>query len=394
MVFGTAIKRFFKYNVKEEEMKKRIFVLLVALVFVFTFAACNSNQEAPAPAPAPAPEQPASTPDADTGQDAVKPLKVGLSNTFMYPWRAQMIDNMERMFDYYKGKGWVEGNLIVQHAGVDTNAQIAQIRNMVNDGVDLLLINPISADGLNEVVEEAVAKGVTVVAFDQAISAQGVYNVTIDHYTWGAKFADWLCKAMGEEGDLVYVEGLPGHPANDDRVRGWVDTIAKYPNVNIVGDAVGNWDFPGAQKAASQLIATNPNITGLLSMDGMAVGLFNAVIAAKKVEQIKTTGETQVAVLKAWYDLLEEYPDFESFGVVNPPGIGATALGFGIRMAQGKEFIGTFVDGNTYFYEATVQVDKSNFMDFYTRFVITEGRPDSYYPDEWLSEEELDALFK
>ncbi|MGI5849859.1 MAG: substrate-binding domain-containing protein [Christensenellales bacterium] len=383
-------------------MKKISWMMVVVLFAAFVLAACTPATVPEAEPTAAAPAEittPASVPEASATEDtstpeAVKPLKVGLSNTFMFPWRAQMIDDMQRVFENYKGRGWVEGELIIQHAGTDVNAQITQIRNMVNDGIDVLLINPISADGLNEVAEEALAKGVLVVAFDQAISAEGVYNVTIDHYTWGYGFADWLCKAMSEEGELAYIEGLPGHPANDDRVRGWNDAIEKYPNIEIVSTAVGNWDNPGAQKAASQVIATNPNLKGILSMDGMAVGVFNALRSAKKLDSIITTGETQVACLKEWQAILEEHPNFISYGTVNPPGIGATALGFAVRLAQGKEFTGEWINGNTYYYAAGVTVDENNFQDFYNKYVVTEGRPDSYYPDEWLSEEDLDALFK
>ncbi len=383
-------------------MKKITFAVVMLLVLAMVATAC-----APAPAQQPASEEPAATQSAVSSEPSeasesasapaegteVKPLKVGLSNTFMYPWRAQMIDDVMRVFENYKGKGWVEGDLIVQHAGTDTNAQIAQIRNMVNDGIDVLLINPISADGLNEVAEEAVAKGVTVVAFDQAISAEGVYNVTIDHYKWGFQFADWLANAIGKEGEVAYIEGMPGNPANDDRVKGWKDALAQYPDVKIVGTAVGNWDNPGGQKAASQLIATNPNLKGILSMDGMAVGIFNALKSAKKIDSIISTGETQVAGLKEWKAIREDYPEFKSFGIVNPPGIAATALGFAVRIAQGKEFQGEFVNGNTYLYDVSVKVDENNFDEFYTQYVETEGRPDSYYPDEWMDEEELDALF-
>jgi ribose transport system substrate-binding protein len=383
-------------------MKKVTWIMVMVLAAVMVLTACApaappATQEPSAAAPTEAVESqaaPESQAVQETPVEAPKAFKVGLSNTFMYPWRAQMIDDMLRVFENYKGKGWVEGDLIIQHAGTDTNAQITQIRNMVNDGVNILLINPISADGLNEVVEEAVAAGVLVVAFDQAISAEGVYNVTIDHYTWGYQFADWICQEMGGEGDLAYIEGLPGHPANDDRVAGWKDAIAKYPGIKIVGTAVGNWDNPGAQKAASQLIATNPNLKGILTMDGMALGAYNALRSAKKLDKIKVTGETQVAVLNEWSKILGEYPDFKSFGIVNPPGIGATALGFAVRLAQGKTFTGEWIDGNTYYYDAKVKVDASNFADFYNQYVLTEGRPDSYYPDEWLSEEDLDALFK
>ncbi|MCL1928529.1 MAG: substrate-binding domain-containing protein [Treponema sp.] len=357
-------------------MKKTSSIFVVLLMFTLAFTACAPKGDSPSL-------------DGETGA-----LKVGLSNTFMYPWRAQMIEDITRLFEYYKGKGWVTGNLIVQHAGFDLNAQIAQIRNMVNDGVNVLLINPMSADSLNEVVEEAVAKGVTVVAFDQEISARGVFNVAADHYAWGSRYAEWLANAVGREGEVVYIEGIPGHPANDARVRGWLDVLAKYPNIKIVGNAVGNWDYPGAQMAASQLLATNPNLKGILSMDGMGLGLFNALRSARKLDRVITTSETPVEVLKAWYEIREEYPNFKSFGVTNPPGIGATALGFGVRLAQGKTFKGELVNGNTYHYAIVKQVDENNFDDFYKQYVVTEGRLDPYIPDEWLSEEQLDALFE
>ncbi len=129
-------------------------------------------------------------------------------------------------------------------------------------------------------------------------------------------------------------------------------------------------------------------------MDGMALGIYNALRSAKKLDTVYTTGETQVAVLKEWSNILSENPDFKSFGIVNPPGIGATALEFGVRLAQGKEFTGEWINGNTYYYSATVKVDETNFIDFYNKFVVEEGRPDSYYPDEWLSEEDADKLFQ
>jgi ribose transport system substrate-binding protein len=356
--------------------KKSLAVFLLVLVLTLVSIGCRGEKNPP--------------PQPGTAAG----LKVGLSNTFMYPWRAQMIDDVLRVFENYKGKGWVQGDLIIQHAGTDTNSQIAQIRNMVNSGVNVLLINPISADGLNEVTEEAVAKGVVVIAFDQAITAKGVYNVTIDHYKWAYQFADWLANAINKHGEIAYIEGLPGHPANDDRVRGWKAALAQYPEIKIVGTAVGNWDNPGAQKAASQLIATNPNLKGILSMDGMAVGIYNALRSANKLDKIVSTGETQVAVLKSWLEIKEQYPDFVSFGLVNPPGIAATALGFAVRVAQGKQFVGELVNGNTYLYNVSKKVDESNFQAFFNEYVVTEGRPDSYYPDEWMNEDELDALFK
>ena len=381
-------------------MRRRISIVLAVLILVSVCLA-GCQQQAPAPAPAtqqtekatekptekPA-DKPAASSEAAQPKAEVKPLKVGLSNTFMFPWRAQMIDDIERLMDYYKGKGWVSG-LTIQNAGVDVNTQISQIRNLVNSGVNILLINPISADALNPVAEEAVAKGVIVVAFDQAITAKGVFNVTIDHYTWGYELADWECKKLGGKGNVAIITGLDGHPASDARVKGQKDAIAKYPGIKLLNTVQGGWEVPGAQKAANTLLASYPQLNGIITQDGMVLGVINAAKTAKRKDLV-TTGETQVAVLKVWKELKEK-EKFETFGIVNPPGIGATALGIAVRMAQGKKFTGKVETGNIYYYPIKTKVDNSNFDEFYAKF---DGRPDSYYPDEWAQEDDLDALFK
>lgn len=376
-------------------MKKVAVLLSLVLALGLVFAACAPA--APAE-PSDAPQQsddaaepsaePAVEPAKEGNESDVKALKVGLSNTFMYPWRAQMIDDMERTVEFYKGKGLVS-EFTVQNAGADVNAQIAQIRNFINSGVDVLLINPMSADALNPVAEEAVEKGITVVALDQAITAKGVFNITIDHYDWGYQLADHLAQELGGKGQVGIISGLDGHPASDARVEGQKAALAQYKDIELVNTVQGGWDIPGAQKAANSLLAAYPNLAGIATQDGMVIGVMNAAKTANR-NDLKMTGETQVAVLKAW-KALKDNGDFSTFGIVNPPGIGATALGIAVRLAQGKTFTGEVQEGNIYYYPIKTTVDNSNFDEF---FAALEGRPDSYYPDEWHTEEELDALFE
>ena len=381
-----------------KKMKKLLSWLLVVLLVVsmlvtFSLAGCKEEtaEEETAEEETSVAEDTSeaeSTAETEDTTEIIEPLKIGLSNTFMYPWRAQMIDDLEREIAYYQGKGWVS-DFTIQNAGADLSTQISQIRNFMASEVDILLINPMSADGLNPVVEEALAQGITVISMDQAITAEGVLNITINHYDWGYQLADWLANALGGEGEVAIITGIDGHPASDARVQGEKDALAQYEGIELVNVVQGGWDVPGAQAAAGTLLTSYPNLAGIATQDGMVLGVMNAAKAANRPD-LMMTGETQVAVLKAWSQLKEEN-GFSSFGIVNPPGIGATALGIAIRIVQGKNFIGEVDEGNIWYYPVKTTVDNNNLDEF---LASLDGRPDVYYPDEWLSSDEVDQLFE
>ena len=144
-------------------MKKILSVSICVLLLVaFMLTACAPAptapaQEEPAATEAPAAEQP-EEPAAEEPAAPQEKYLIGVSNGYIgNGWRTQMIDSIEDISAYYKGQGVIE-DVIIQNAGLDVNAQIAQIRNMINAGVDCLLIDPNSETALNPVIEEAVAR--------------------------------------------------------------------------------------------------------------------------------------------------------------------------------------------------------------------------------------------
>lgn len=320
---------------------------------------------------------------------------VGVSNGYIgNSWRTQMIDSIEKLGEFYRGQGLIS-EIIVQNAGLDTNNQIAQIRNMIAQDVDLLLIDPNSETALNPVIEEAVARGITVVVMDQPVTTDAVVSVSIDQEQWGANLAEWLVDELGGSGNIVRIEGLPGHPANVGRVRGIDRVLAANPGINLLASVNGNWVQAGSQQVMSDLLAAYPDIDGVLSQDGMALGVVQAYEAAGR-ELPVLTGELQVAFLHKWNELLEAGTGFETYGQNNPPAIGATALGIGIRLLQGKELRDDVISSTdtyprVYFYEVQHQITNENFAEYYAQY---RDEPPTYFPDEFLSEEELDALFE
>lgn len=320
---------------------------------------------------------------------------IGVSNGFIASeWRTQMIQDLERTAAEIEESQGIEIDLIIESAGVDVQGQIQQIQNLLNRGVDAIIINPNDQNALNIALEDAVSEGAVVISIDQAIGAEGVYNVVIDQQEWGAINARWLVEQLGGEGNIVIIEGAVGHPANEARMAGVEQVLAENPGIEVVGRESGGWDQATAQRVASDMLASIPDIDGVLTQDGMAQGVVNALSAANPDPFPITTGEAYAGYLRLWNQTQQQHPGFTSIGVVNPPGIAASGLRVAIEILQGAEVDASQLSGQ--FGQSLVVpipfvIDESNFEQYLEEY---SDAPDSYAMDGIISQEEAAAFME
>jgi ribose transport system substrate-binding protein len=306
-------------------------------------------------------------------------------------WRTQMIQNMEDAVAEFNDAG-IPVELVVESADVDVQGQIQQIQNLMNRGVDAIIINPNDVAALNATLEEAVEAGIVVIAVDQEIGAQGVINVVINQKEWAEISARWLAEQLGGEGDIVLIEGFVGHPANEARMSGVEDVLAEYPGINVVGRESGQWDQATGQQVMSNFLASLPNIDGVWTQDGMAQGALTAVQTANPAEWPVMVGEARAGYLQLWHDIAETNPDFTSFGVVNPPGVGASGLRVAIEILSGEQVDTaqlTGPNGNSLYVPIATPIDASNFEEQYAAIA---DAPASYTLDALITQGEADAF--
>lgn len=259
---------------------------------------------------------------------------IGISNGFIgSEWRVQMLDQIEMVAAELEEDMGIEIELVVESADVDVQGQIQQIENLINRGVDAIIVNPNDQSALSLTLEDAIAEGIVVIAVDQEIDAQGVYNVVIDQKEWAMISARWLAEKLGGEGNIVLIEGFVGHPANNARMAGVEEVLEDYPDIEVVGRETGSWDQATGQQVMSDFLASIPEINGVWTQDGMATGVLNAITTANPDEWPIVSGEARASYMKQWAEL----EDFESIGVVNPPGIGASGLRVAIEILMGGE---------------------------------------------------------
>jgi ribose transport system substrate-binding protein len=371
---------------------KKIVVLVTILIAISSMlTACG----APAPTPTAAPAAPAATTaPVATQAPAAKKFTIGISNSFISSeYRTQMIQELKDVNAEYMAKG-ITNDLVIESADTDVAGQIQQLQNLMAKNVDAILVNPGDVNGLNATLEAAVNKGIIVISVDQALNAKGVYDVGIDQKLWAMTSADWLAKKLNGTGNIVEIEGFPGHPANVARMSGVDEVFAKYPGIKLLAKDTGKWDEATGQQVMSNFLAAYPTLTAYWTQDGMAIGAFQAVLAANPAKFPVVVGEGRCQFLQLWSDRLKTDPTFETIAVANPPGVSPTGLRIAVNMLMGKKIDTTKLggpSGTQFVIPIPVIVTKDNFQQVFS--TQCNGKPASYLLDGIMSDADVQTFF-
>jgi ribose transport system substrate-binding protein len=376
--------------------KSTKFVLLVIVLITITsmLAACGTPAATATQAPA-ATAAPANTQaPAATTAPTQKTFTIGISNSFISSeYRTQMIQELKDVNAEYMAKG-ITNDLVIESADTDVPGQIQQLQNLMAKNVDAILVNPGDVNGLNATLEEAVSKGIIVISVDQALDAKGVYDVGIDQTLWATTSAQWLADKLGGKGNIVEIEGVPGHPANVARMSGVDAVFAKYPDIKLLGKQTGNWDEATGQQVMSNFLSAYPTLDGYWTQDGMAIGAFQAVLAANPAKFPVVVGEGRCQFLQLWADRLKTDPNFETIAVANPPGVSPTGLRIAVNMLMGKKVDPSKLggpSGSQFVIPIPVIVTKDNFQQVFS--TQCNGKPATYLLDGIMTDDEVQQFF-
>src|ERR1700743_2950864 len=73
-------------------------------------------------------------------------------------WRRSMLDEMKMELSLHPG-----AKFIYTDANGDSKTQVQQVKNLLNQGIDLLIISPNEAQPLTDIVEQTYNRGIPVI---------------------------------------------------------------------------------------------------------------------------------------------------------------------------------------------------------------------------------------
>ena len=361
---------------------KTVLAALTMLVIVSLVAACGGPPTATPAAPQP------------TNPPAAEKFTIGISNPFISSeYRTQMIQELKDVNAEYMQAG-LTNELVIESADTDVPGQIQQLQNLINKGVDAILVNPGDVNGLNDTLQEAVKKGIIVISVDQELNTPNVYNVGIDQKEWAKTSAKWLAEKLGGQGNIVEIEGFPGHPANVARMDGVDEVLKDYPGIKVLAKDTGKWDEATGQQVMSNFLASFPNLDGYWTQDGMAIGAMQAVLAANPAKWPVGVGEGRCQFLQLWDQQLKKDPNFETIAVANPPGVSPTGLRIAVNMLMGKQVDKTKLggaNGLSFVIPVPVVVTKDNFQQVFS--TACKDKPATYLLDGIMTDAEVQQFF-
>ncbi len=261
---------------------------------------------------------------------------IGFSNFSVgNSYRVQMVENIKQTYEGFKKQG-VMANLIITNSNLDVNKQIADVKDLITQKVDAIIIAALSPTALSPVCEEAIAKGIVVVSFNSHPETDKITSKVVeDEYLFGQIGGDWLAKKLGGKGNIVILSGIAGNDTNQLRFQGAKDVFDKNPGIKILGEAFAEWDYAKGKVAVENLLAANPQIDGVYSQGGaMTLAAIDAFVEAGR-PLVPMVGESNNGFLKAWKKYMGK-DTFDSIGPIVRDDTGAIALETAIKALKGE----------------------------------------------------------
>jgi ribose transport system substrate-binding protein len=151
----------------------------------------------------------------------------------------------------------------------DGQVQAQRLTQAVNEGATAVLISCSDAGKVTGAINDAVARGVPVMAFDSdAPESKRFAFYGVDDFKTGQAVMTELAAQMGEKGSVAILAGNQNAPNLRRRVEGVKEEAKKYPGIKIV-DTFYHVETP--QDAAAEVIRVQnayPQITGWAMIGG------------------------------------------------------------------------------------------------------------------------------
>ena len=175
----------------------------------------------------------------------------------------------------------------------DPAKEAAHYENIVASGYDAILFNPTDADGSIVNVRAAKDAGVPVFCMDREINATdaAVSQIISDNYSGAVAVGQEFVKQVGREGKYVELLGLVGDNNTWNRSKGFHSVVDRFEGLEMVAQQSADFDRAKALEVLEAVLQSNPEIDAVFAgNDAMAMGAYQALVAAGKAEHVKVFG--------------------------------------------------------------------------------------------------------
>jgi ribose transport system substrate-binding protein len=165
--------------------------------------------------------------------------------------------------------------------------------NIIASGYKAILFNPTDAEGSIVNVRAAKNANIPVFCMDREINAADLATSQIlsDNYSGCVQLGQHFAKTLDGAGSYAELLGLVGDNNTWNRSNGFHSVVDTYPDLHMVAQQSADFDRNKAMEVMESMLQAHGDIAAVFcGNDAMAMGAYQAVLAAGKTDQIKVFG--------------------------------------------------------------------------------------------------------
>ncbi len=278
-------------------MRNRVVLLFVFIIVTLLVVACGGP--APTLTPMPLTITPPVAPKAPTAQvaptqaAAAKPVKiVFIPKSAGIPY----FDSLHQGFQKACQEIGCEYTTVAP-ATAEATSQIPFIKEQIQRGVDVITIAPNSPDALNQVFDEARAKGIVVMIVNSDIPGSEAHRdvavLPMDFNITGSSQVELMGSLIDYKGKIAILSATTDAPDQNFWVQGMKEALKnpKYKDMQLVDVVYGNDEPQKSLTECEGLMTKYPDLRGIISPTTVGIAACGGgVQSAKRAPQLQLTG--------------------------------------------------------------------------------------------------------
>ena len=247
-------------------------------------------------------------------------------------WRQNMEAEMEREIMFHD-----DLSLVIKQAYDDANLQVQQINELMEMGIDLLIVSPYQISPVQPIIEEVYKKGIPVVFVDRKIDSD-FYSAYVggNNYEIGEVAANYIANRLANKGKIVEIMGgLNSSPAIE-RTLGFNHALENYPELHNIQKINTDESLDVISDSLSAIMKRESEIEAIFAFNDDFAKIASTVISESSVgEDILIVGVDGLANMGGGIEMIEN--GMLSATLIYPTG-GKEAIEIASKILHGEPF--------------------------------------------------------
>ncbi|MEN9980744.1 MAG: hypothetical protein RL542_531 [Bacteroidota bacterium] len=175
----------------------------------------------------------------------------------------------------------------------NTALESDHFENAISSGYDAILFNPTDAAGSVANATKAKEAGIPVFCMDREINSKDAATSQIlsDSYSACVQLGKLFVDNLDKKGNYVELLGIVSDNNTWNRSKGFHSLVDNYPGLKMVAQQSADFDRNKAMEVMESILQAHADIDAVFcGNDAMAMGAYQALVAANKADQVKVFG--------------------------------------------------------------------------------------------------------